>query len=90
MCSPLIQRQTIEYTENESFVLHKVIKSGINHTYQKNSHWHEDLEIIYISRGNAKIFIDGELIPAGTGQLVVINCESIHRVFLETDDISQP
>ena len=90
MRSPLIQRQTIEYTENESFVLHKVIKSGINHTYQKNSHWHEDLEIIYICRGKAEIFIDGEHTNAKAGSLVVINCESVHRVLIETEDISDP
>lgn len=90
MRSPLIQRQTIEYTENEAFVLHKVIKSGINRTYQKNSHWHEDLQIIYLFQGKAKLFIDGEYLSVEPEQLVVINCESVHRVFIETEAISDP
>lgn len=84
MRSPLIQRQTVEYNENESFCLNKVEKRGVNHTYQKSSHWHEDLEIIYIFQGKATIFVDGEYIYAEPGQLVVINCESVHRVSIET------
>ena len=90
MRSPLIQRQTIEYRENEAFALNKVIQSGINHTYQKNSHWHEDLQIIYLFQGEANLIIDGECLRVGPGQPVVINPEVVHRVNIETAAISDP
>ncbi len=90
MRSPLIQRQTIKYKENESFSLHKVIKSGVNNTYQKTSHWHEDLEIIYTIRGNLSLYIDGEYLNVGAGHLAVVNCESIHRAVIETNDLGDP
>lgn len=90
MRSPLIQRQSIAYLENESFALHKVIKSGVNHTYQKNSHWHDDLEIVYLLHGKAKLFIEGDCICAEAGQLVVVNYESVHRLVVETEAISDP
>ena len=90
MRSPLIQIQTIEYRDNEPFILSKALKSGVNHTYQKNSHWHEDMQLIYLFQGRATVFMDGESINVKPGQLVVINCESVHRVILETEAISDP
>ena len=90
MRSPLIQRQTVEYGENEAFAMHKVIKSGVNRTYRKNSHWHEDLQILYLLQGEASMIIDGEHLQVGPGQPVVINPEVVHRVYIESGAIADP
>jgi AraC-like DNA-binding protein len=44
-------------------------------------HWHEPLEIIQVLRGNISLSVDGRIIKAGEGDIVVINSGSVHRFF---------
>ena len=44
-------------------------------------HWHRELEINYIFDGTiTEYYIDGQRVNAQSGDLVIINCESIHSV----------
>ncbi len=84
MRGPLILHQTVEYRENEPVLIRTAIKEGANHTYVKNSHWHDELEIVYLLSGHSEIDIEGEHISADPGRLVVVNCECIHRFCIDT------
>lgn len=53
MRGPKILHQTITYKADEPFIIHTVTKEGVNHTYIKNSRWHEELEIAYIISGHS-------------------------------------
>lgn len=44
-------------------------------------HWHENLELLYISKGKANISIDGELFYAKEGDTVVVNSSCMHRLY---------
>ena len=44
------------------------------------SHWHEELEIVYIIHGNNLHYIDGQCIEAEPGRLIVTNTEVIHNI----------
>lgn len=46
-------------------------------------HWHENIEICFIQRGDFSFFADGEYITADTGDIVVFGEYSVHR-FLRT------
>ncbi|WP_310604287.1 AraC family transcriptional regulator [Anaerosporobacter sp.] len=43
-------------------------------------HWHKDLEINYIYAGTCDYYVDGVLHLLNSDDLIIINCESIHRV----------
>ncbi len=44
-------------------------------------HWHENPEIMLITKGKANISIDGELFNATEGDAVVINSSCMHRLY---------
>ncbi len=44
-------------------------------------HWHENPEIILITKGKANISIDGELFYANEGDVVVVNSSCMHRLY---------
>ena len=49
-------------------------------------HWHDEVEIIYIKKGNIKIYIGEEVFPAVAGDLFFVNSGELH--FMESDDMS--
>ena len=49
-------------------------------------HWHENIEIIYIVKGEANVSIDGGFQYAKEGDIVVVNSSCMHRLY-PTDDI---
>ena len=44
-------------------------------------HWHENLEVLRITSGNANISVDGELFHAKEGDLIVVNSGCTHRLY---------
>ena len=44
-------------------------------------HWHENLEILNVIEGKGKILLDGEELIAKTGDIVIINSNTVHNVF---------
>ncbi len=43
-------------------------------------HWHQELMIFYIQKGNAVIHCNTESIPVSAGDLFVVNCSDIHYI----------
>lgn len=43
-----------------------------------NPHWHNEFEILYLERGKAKFYIDGQEFILGDNQFLFVNCGSIH------------
>lgn len=80
MREPLAKHETIEYRPNEPFHVSNANSSSGEEFYVKNSHWHEELEILYVFQGVTRHFIDGEVFIAEPGRLLVTNCESVHRI----------
>lgn len=48
-------------------------------------HWHNELEFIYMSSGQAVFTIDDEIIPVQAGECVFVNSGRIHSGYSETD-----
>lgn len=44
------------------------------------AHWHEHIELLYVVRGELPVFVQGRLISAVAGDLVVINPGEIHAI----------
>lgn len=80
MREPLVKHQIIEYRPNEPFFVANINSYSKDDFYIKNSHWHEELELLYVLHGASKHFIDGEIFITEPGQLLVTNCESVHRI----------
>ncbi|MDS0524292.1 AraC family transcriptional regulator [Clostridium sp. SHJSY1] len=50
-------------------------------------HWHKELEINYILDGQVDYYIDGKHYEAKKGDIIIINCESIHSVVPNIDEV---
>ncbi|MBQ6845181.1 MAG: AraC family transcriptional regulator [Agathobacter sp.] len=48
-------------------------------------HWHDEVEIIYIKKGNITIYIGEDSFPAMAGDLFFVNSGELH--FMESDDM---
>lgn len=59
-----VSKSTGEFEENKPFIW---------------EHWHRDIEICYHLNGNSMYYIDGKLYEIQSGNIIVINSESIHR-----------
>lgn len=49
-------------------------------------HWHDEVEIIYIKKGNLSIYIGDEKFPAKEGALFFVNTGELH--FMESEDLA--
>ncbi|MCM1134413.1 MAG: AraC family transcriptional regulator [Clostridium sp.] len=86
MREPLVRHQIIQYQHNEPFVVGNVSSMSREEIYVKNSHWHEELELLYVFKGRSRHYIDGEIFLTEPGRLLVTNCESVHRIEILDDD----
>jgi AraC-like DNA-binding protein len=46
-------------------------------------HWHESIELLYFVEGNSMVLSNMIHYPVSAGDIAVINCDNIHKVFLE-------
>ena len=46
--------------------------------YHCASHWHEDLECIYVLEGTMTVCVNGHSLVLSSGDTLIINCERIH------------
>lgn len=51
------------------------------------AHWHEEMEIIYITRGKGFVRLNDELVQIETGDIILIGKETIHYIQSDKDDI---
>lgn len=56
---------------------------NINHSW-KTAHWHENIEIINITRGSASAVIGNEEVHVNAGDTIVITNYALHQIFTDT------
>jgi AraC-like DNA-binding protein/mannose-6-phosphate isomerase-like protein (cupin superfamily) len=71
--SPIYQHEKL----NPSFPFRIVDSAWKSFFY----HWHEILEIVYVMRGHISIFIEGKVLEAAKGDIIVINPCDVHGFF---------
>lgn len=49
------------------------------------TNWHENLELLWVTKGRALVIIDGVQIEAGPGDIVLINSNCLHRILSQED-----
>lgn len=52
-----------------------------------SSNWHENIEILYIERGEGYIFNNGQTIPVSEGDISVINANHLHSIGVVQEDM---
>ena len=90
MSEPLLKHETFEYREDEPFLIFNIVPTSVPYERLLN-HWHEELEVAYVIKGNSLHYIDGVCIRANPGRLIVTNTESVHNIIPdpETDGLDE-
>lgn len=52
-----------------------------------SSNWHENIEILYIQRGEGYVFNNGQTIPVSEGDISVINANHLHSIGVLGEDM---
>lgn len=60
---------------------------GIYENLRNLSHWHNDCELIFVLKGNASVFVSGEVFAVSQGQTVFIDSGEIHHIEANEDSI---
>ena len=72
--------QMIQHNNKSDFPINVGRRESVEPGPMLKKHWHEELMIFYIEKGNAVIHCNSEPIPVSEGNLVIINCNDIHYV----------
>lgn len=48
--------------------------------YQVTTHWHLDIELLYIQSGTIKVHFESECVSAIRGDIIIINTNELHRI----------
>lgn len=62
---------------NFSVKLTEQSSKGIN-TIAINTHWHKEMELLYITKGNTHCKCNNKSFVANEGDLIVVNCDDLH------------
>ena len=49
-------------------------------------HWHENIELIHVTKGNARAILDSKEVSGGVGNTFVVNTNAMHQ-FFSTDGV---
>lgn len=69
---------TREQTDHE-IISRTVIKDPVDSEF----HWHENMEIVHLIGESGSFLVDGKIIEAKAGDIIVIKDQSVHRFMLE-------
>lgn len=51
-------------------------------------HWHEGIELFFITGGNGQILCDSQLLPVSAGDIILINANQLHRAMAGDVDLN--
>jgi AraC-type DNA-binding domain-containing proteins len=74
--------EQIEYVKDVPL---KCFIAGIDYS---SSHWHPDIEIVFLLKGKLRLLVDGEDFIMEEGDIILINSKSVHSVKSETDNLA--
>jgi AraC-like DNA-binding protein len=63
---------------------HMSIRTGLDHF---SSHWHDTIELLYFTKGEAEIKCNSIELLAKEGDLIVINSNELHQAFCASDSV---
>lgn len=76
----------LHYFENPEYPIifhYNHLKKNVNSI---NHHWHMNVELLFVTAGVIEVEIEGEIIYAVRGDVVVINSNSIHSIKSHSDE----
>lgn len=73
------ERELVEFCDNQPFVLIEIFASA-GYDVPILNHWHDELEVVYITRGACMHHIDGRSYKSKSGSVIVTNCSSVHSI----------
>lgn len=79
MSERVARHQFFQYSGGEPFHFYN-IRKGIGTRETLDQHWHEELEVAFITEGKSLHYINGECYEAVPGRMVVTNSEFIHNI----------
>ena len=53
------------------------------HAFNVSLHWHDEVEIIYIKKGNLHLIIDKDSYLGTAGDIFIVNSQEIHEMSVE-------
>ena len=59
-------------------IFHDTVLSVRNSNFS-SCHWHENLELLFVTEGILKVSLNGEYVYAGKGEIVVVNSGVLHK-----------
>ncbi len=75
------EQVTYDYADYRAYIRRGFLSHYEN--YAAESHWHADLEFIYICKGEMSYQINGETVLLTTGNGILVNAEQLHFGFSE-------
>ncbi len=80
------QSEMVHYNfEDYPIYIQKSLLSSY-YNFEAPVHWHSDLELLAVLKGDMNYYINGEIITIGQGDGVFINSKQLHRGFSKTKD----
>lgn len=79
MSEQLIKYEIFHFDDDRPFIIKNIYENSRMHQ-KLSSHWHEEMEIVYIVNGGYTHYIDGVCVQAEGGRLIVTNSESVHNI----------
>lgn len=64
----------------------RIVNISLENTPNQSIHWHDNLEILLVIEGKAKIHISFENIELNKNDIMVINCSEPHRIYDCSED----
>lgn len=84
MSEPLARHQLFEYSGEKPFIVYGV-PGTVGDSQELLNHWHEELELSYCVKGNAKHYINGECFVDQPGRVLVTNTEHMHNIIADNN-----
>ncbi|MCD8123935.1 MAG: AraC family transcriptional regulator [Lachnospiraceae bacterium] len=84
-----IIHERFQYQENEAFVV-KTSQANLNYENDERvmSHWHEELEIVYMVNFGCSHYVEGRCVKSEPGDLVVVNPGAVHSINVHNSHIT--
>ena len=75
----ITNKESAEHGE-KSFPIQLYDHTDKNCSYQVESHWHDEYEVIWVTEGQLEVSIDGQYLTIKQGEFVIINPHQLHSL----------
>lgn len=78
-----LKENVVHGTENYAYAQYHVF--GLAYAFYTPFHWHDEIEIIYIKKGNLNVVVNNEEYVGQAGDIFLVNPKEIHK--MDTDNL---